>query len=115
MTVGQCSIYFISQQAFDFDEAIKFFTSSNFPLIHPVARNIIALDEEGNSYKTEYELVRRRVINSNFFNIKLWLDSTSYIVWTFRLEHNAFVQDFYFYPLDDTQIEQASKVIFDFF
>lgn len=115
MTVGQCNIYFISQQVFEFDEAIKFFASSNFHLIQPETRKIIALDEEGNSYETEYELVRHKVLNSQFFCVKLWLDFASYIVWGFRLEYNAFIQDFHFYPLDDTQIEQASKVLFEFF
>jgi len=122
VTVGQCSIYFVSQQTFDFDEVMNFFTSSNFSLIHPETQKIISVDEEGDSFEIEYELVRHKALNSNYSNVKLWLmerykdfDCYSYIYWAFRLHHNVFVQNFDFYPLADEEIEQVSKVLFQFF
>lgn len=122
MTVGQCSIYFVSQQTFDFDEAVNFLISSNFSLIHPETQKITSVDEEGYSFETEYELVRHKALNSNYSNVDLWLvepfnsvDVYSCVLWTFRLYHDVFVQTFHLYAVANEQIEQTSKVLFQFF
>jgi len=122
VTVGQCSIYFVSQQTFDFDEAINFFTSSNFSLIGPETQKIISADEEGFYFETEYELVRHKALNSNYSSVELWLldpsksfDGYSCIFWNFRLYHNVFVQSFDFFSVANEHIEQVSKVLFQFF